>query len=856
MLLTDGRVGTPAYVAPEQRLEGIVSPAADQYSFAVSLWEALCGQRPPGGMLDGFDAPRWLLDVVRRGWSAKPGERWPSMREFLDALAADPAARRRRFGIAVGAVALVGLGGAGARAVGEHDGCAASEPALGDAWSAERRDAVRAAFAESEVVYADRVLDSLEPRLDAYASSWADASQASCRRADGVPEGLRPRSALCLEHRRRDLDVLTEGLAAADAATVERSLEAVGYLQPLGTCTDLEQLSAQVPEPDAADRSTVEAVRAELAKLSTQRALGRSTEAIDGARRLAEETSSTRYRPVAAEARYELGRTEMELGAFADAEASLREAYAESIGAGHDSVALLSAQALISVVGHDLARPAEGHQWAFHADALHARPAGSGLQNRTWSSRATLFKDQGRFEDANALYVRALEEVEAREDASAIELGDANNALGAGLSAVDDFEGAKNAYQRALELFESELPEDHPRIAIVLSNLSSVHEQLGDLELALELLERARDIRDEVLPPDHPAHGDTYRTLGTTLRRLGRYDEALQAYERSIEFMLKTRGPTHPRVGNAYQALGELHDRAGRLEDAEEAYTQAVAVLEDSDGGQAFLPGGLLGLGNAQVQRGKLEEGRANLKRAVALFEEQEGPTSGSLPAAFLALGVTHLLQGDLDEALRLYERAQAVDEAAGRRVHWTLWMNMANVHSMSGNDERALDFNTRALEALEAERGTEHPSLIDLLSNRAFMLDDLGERGDARATYERAVAIATKNSGEDSPLMGVPLEGLGAMDLDDENYASAVTRLRHSARVLEGAGNPARLAEVRFLLAQALWGSRAFDGAIEEAGKAREGYASLESTEERVERIDEWLADPKRRRRVRAASK
>ncbi len=39
-------VGTPAYMAPEQAGGQVVDARADQYSFCVSLWEGLHGERP------------------------------------------------------------------------------------------------------------------------------------------------------------------------------------------------------------------------------------------------------------------------------------------------------------------------------------------------------------------------------------------------------------------------------------------------------------------------------------------------------------------------------------------------------------------------------------------------------------------------------------------------------------------------------------------------------------------------------------------------------------------------------------------------------------------------------------------
>ena len=109
-------LGTMAYAPPEQLSGDTVGPAADQYSLAVVAYEMLTGRRPFTAaapmalaqqvMQGAVDPPTSLRPtlpaavdaIIARAMALVPGDRWPSVTAFAEALAgvlstAPPAAR-------------------------------------------------------------------------------------------------------------------------------------------------------------------------------------------------------------------------------------------------------------------------------------------------------------------------------------------------------------------------------------------------------------------------------------------------------------------------------------------------------------------------------------------------------------------------------------------------------------------------------------------------------------------------------------------------------------------------------------------------------------------------------------------
>jgi serine/threonine protein kinase len=99
-LTAKGGIGTPAYLAPEQREGAPPQPSADVYSFSVALCEALMGRHPVlASAADFRRIPRRIRATLDRGMAPDVAQRWQHMGPLLAAITAAlpaPASRRRR----------------------------------------------------------------------------------------------------------------------------------------------------------------------------------------------------------------------------------------------------------------------------------------------------------------------------------------------------------------------------------------------------------------------------------------------------------------------------------------------------------------------------------------------------------------------------------------------------------------------------------------------------------------------------------------------------------------------------------------------------------------------------------------
>jgi tetratricopeptide (TPR) repeat protein/predicted Ser/Thr protein kinase len=648
-------VGTPLYMSPEQYVGGASDARSDQFSFCVVLYQALFGKTPfepvrmaevaqgmflgggaPAASMAGVIAPpprdskvpAWLRQAVMRGLALKPEERFPGMKELLEALSQDPRRVRNQRMLWAGGVLLATLAAGTGFFWRPNPVCDGADRLMAEVWNPAVRGNLQATFEGTGKPFAAQVARTVTQALDSYAQAWARQSTEACMatRVRGVQtEEILSRRVVCLERRRKDLRALSQVFSNADGVLVEKAVDAVSALPALRECEDVETLMdlRDLPE-DAARRAEIERLQTRLSEVKALMDAGRYKPAREQALQLEQPVLATGYRTLVAEVRFHLGWLHYLLGEEDKAASVLEQAFndAESSRADRLKVAILNKLLFV-----------HGNHERWELAELWGRVALSSI-SRTGDDTLLTADVLGNLGNVELARQRLAEASAYLERARALLAPSHPKRVKLtyllGMVALNQHEDprAEELLGEALRQTEALQGKEHPDTARRRNTYAEALRRVGKLEPALEHAQAALEVRREALGPKHFDVIVTTEQVGMLLLELKRYEEALAAYRTALALSLEDVGNDDPGLQFSYDGIGQALVGLGRHAEAVAPLEKALsfkAQVETVDQQRTLGESGFA-LARALWGLGQRERARAEAARAREVLTRTQQP--------------------------------------------------------------------------------------------------------------------------------------------------------------------------------------------------------------------------------------
>jgi tetratricopeptide (TPR) repeat protein len=316
---------------------------------------------------------------------------------------------------------------------------------------------------------------------------------------------------------------------------------------------------------------------------------------------------------------------------------------------------------------------------------------------------------------------------------------------------------AEPLYKRSLVLSEHQLGSNHPDVATSLHNLAVLYSDQGRYSEAEPLYKRSLVLREHQLGSDHPDVAKSLNNLALLYSDQGRYSEVEPLYIRSLAIQEHQLGGKHLDVAKSLSNLASLYYAQGRYNEAESLFKRSLSIWERQLGANhpniSICLNNLAGVYYAQERYSETE---MLLVRSLSILECQLGSEHPNVASNLNNLALLYDAQGRYSEAEPLYVRSLSIWERQLGADHPDVAIslnNLAGLYGFQGRHSAAEPLYTRAISIQERQLGAEHPDVATSLNNLAELYYAQERYNAAELLYARALEILLQKLGTEHPM-------------------------------------------------------------------------------------------------------
>jgi tetratricopeptide (TPR) repeat protein len=323
------------------------------------------------------------------------------------------------------------------------------------------------------------------------------------------------------------------------------------------------------------------------------------------------------------------------------------------------------------------------------------------------------------------------------------------------------YDQAEPLYLQALELRKRLLGEDHPDVATSLNNLAELYNSQGRYDRAEPLCLQALELRKRLLGEDHPDIATSLNNLALLYKSQryksqGHYDQAEPLYLQALELRKRLLGEDHPDVVTSLSNLAGLYNSQGRYDQAELLCLQALELSKRLLGeDHPHVAASLNNLAFVYNSQGRYDQAEPLYLQALELSKRLLGEDHPHVAASLSNLAELYRTQGRYDQAEPLYLQALELSKRLLGEEHpqvATSLNNLAELYRSQGRYDQAEPLCLQALELRKRLLGEDHPHVATSLNNLAELYNSQGRYDQAEPLFLQALEILERVLGDDHP--------------------------------------------------------------------------------------------------------
>ncbi len=298
------------------------------------------------------------------------------------------------------------------------------------------------------------------------------------------------------------------------------------------------------------------------------------------------------------------------------------------------------------------------------------------------------------------------------------------------------YEEAEKLYERALSNNLEKLGPTDSTTFGAREHLAVIYRLQGRHDEAQKVLSRLVADQEKTLGVMHPDMLSTATNLANVYSEQSRYNDAKQLYQKILNDQEERLGATHLHTLGTVMNLANVYVKQGQYEKAEKLYKRALTGYKEKLG--VTHPDTLLtmhNLGGLYHGQRRYDEARKFCERVLSGRKERLGVTHPDTLQTIHNLGYVSYAQRRYDEAEKFYERAlSGREETIGLSHPHTLdtMHSLGNLYRNQRRYDEAERFYERALTGRKEILGVTHPDTLFTAKWLAQMYRDQGRHREA----------------------------------------------------------------------------------------------------------------------------